>query len=107
MPGTRPGMSEYTYNFPGLLLPDRPRIARRPSARLNTRNEIRHHLVEQRRLLDVDDVAALREHHQPRRHDPLLEIHARLDTRIVLVADHHQRRHRDSPDLLLEVVDRR
>src|SRR3954447_12876156 len=89
------------------LRADRTLVPRPPPARIDLRQEIPEHLVEQRRLLDVHGVAALREDREAGRGDVLLEIDARLDAGVVLVAADDQRGDRDRLDLLLELGDRR
>ena len=55
----------------------RPRIAHRPSARLDQRDEPLHHLVEQRRLFQIEHVARLGKEREPRRRQVLLQEQAR------------------------------
>ena len=84
----------------------RPRIAHRPAAGLDQRDEALDHLVEQRRLLQIEHVAGLREERQARRRQMLLQEQARLDAIVVLVAAQDQRRRRHFPDRLRHGVDR-
>src|SRR4051794_1458930 len=88
------------------LRADRTLVPRPPPARIDLRQEIPEHLVEQRRLLDVHGVAALREDREAGRGDVLLEIDARLDAGVVFVAADDQRGDRDLLDLGLELGDR-
>src|ERR1043165_3086849 len=90
-----------------LLRPHRARIALAPAPGIDERQKIPQRLVEQRRLLDVHRVAALRENREARGRDVFLEINARLDAGVVLVAADDQGRQRDLPDLRLELVERR
>src|SRR5581483_4350934 len=89
-----------------LLLAHRARVARRPAAGLGLRQERRHRLVKQRRLLEIEHVAGLGEHREPRARHVLLEEQARLDAAVVLVAADDQRRDRDFGQLLRVLPDR-
>ena len=84
----------------------RPRIAHRPAPGFHQRDEPLDHFVEQRRLLEIEHVAGLREEREPRRRQMLLQEQARLDAIVVLVAADDQRRRRHFPDRLGHGVDR-
>src|SRR6476469_5020179 len=86
--------------------PDRALVPRAPAPGIHLRQKIAERLVEQRRLLDVHRVAALRKDREPGGRDVLLEINARLDAGVVLVAADDQRRQRDLLDLRLELIKR-
>ena len=84
----------------------RPGIAHRPSPGLDQRHEPLDHVVEQRRLFEIEHVAGFREERQPRRRQMLLQKHAGLDAIVVLVAADDQRRRRHFPDRIRHGVDR-
>ena len=69
-----------------LRRPDRPLVPRAPAAGIDLREKIAQRLVEQRRLLDVHGVAALREDPEAVARWPL-EVDAWLDAGVVLVAE--------------------
>src|SRR5713226_3577517 len=76
----------------------RGRIARRPAIRFRQRQEALERFVEQRRLLEIEDVAGLRKHRQPGGRNVLFEEQARFDARVILVAhDNKNRRRRRAP----------
>src|SRR4051794_11785068 len=54
------------YDDGALMRQHRPRIARVPAVRLHQREETLDHLVEQRRLFQIEHVARLRKKCQPR-----------------------------------------
>src|SRR4051812_21454047 len=81
-----------------LARPHRPRISLPPSLAIDQRQKIPERLVEQRRLLDVHGVAALRKDREAGGRDVLLEIDARLDAGVVLVAADDQQRDRNLLD---------
>src|SRR5882724_13580361 len=85
----------------------RGRIAWWPATCLCQTKETLQRFVEQRRLLEIQDVARLRKHRQPRGRHGLFEEQARLDTRVILIANDDQSRQRQAPDAIFEGVDRR
>src|SRR6266849_9325422 len=78
----------------------RGRIAWWPPTRLCQAKEALQRFVEQRRLLKIQNVARLRKHRQPRGRDGLFEEQARLDTRVVFIANDDQSRQRQAPDAI-------
>ncbi len=75
--------------------------ARRPSRKLNTI------LVEQRRLLEIEEMSDPRQHAQRGVGDRALEEQVRLQARRVLVAGDEERRHLQSAQPVLEMPQRR
>src|SRR5882672_11813221 len=102
--GASPNARQARANASGT---SRGRIAWWPAARLCQAKETRQRFVEQRRLLKIQNVARLRKHRQPRGRDGLFEEQARLDTRVIFIANDDQSRQRQVPDAILEGVDRR
>src|SRR5258708_3608020 len=84
----------------------RARVALWPFAELDRVEEVVELLVEQRRLLEVDRVAGIRQHDQAGIRDGLLHQEPGLQAQPVLVAGHDQGRRRDSLHLVDTVVER-
>src|ERR1700752_4227521 len=103
----RPGMTPAASVRPTVLAADRSWIALAPAPGIHCAEEIAERVVEQRGLLDVHRVAALRKDREAGRRDVLLQIDARLDAGVILVAADDQRRNGDLLDLLFELIDRR
>src|ERR1700675_4067249 len=75
----------------------RARIAWWPATRLCQAKEALQRFVEQRRLLKIQNVARLRKHRQPRGRNVRFEEQARLDTRVIFIANDDQSRARPPP----------
>ena len=84
----------------------RPEIAHGPAAGFDEGDKAFDHVVEQRRLFQVEHVARFREERQSRGGQVFLQEQAGLDAIVVLVAADDQRRRRDFPDRLGQGVDR-
>jgi len=61
-------------------------IARRPAACFRQHQETRQRLIEQRGLLDIEDVIGLGKHREAGRRNGLFQKQARLDAGVVLIA---------------------
>ena len=85
----------------------RARIALRPTARIDTRQEFADHTIEQVRLFQIHNMTRLGHHHQSRDRQCLFEEKARLDAAVVFIADDDQGRRGKFPNLVFEVVERR
>ena len=70
----------------------RPRIARAPAVGLDQRDEALDHLIEQRRLFQIEHVARLGKEGQAGRREMLLQEQTRFDAGVVLVAADDPRR---------------
>src|SRR4051812_43683232 len=82
------------------------RIARRPASGVDLAQEVLEKLIEERRLLQVDGVPALREHGKPGGRNAALHEKVGLQARLFLVADHDERRDGHLLHRLGEVIDR-
>src|SRR5204862_508676 len=78
----------------------------RPLPGVDGREEVEHGVVEGLGLLQVDRVARFRDDDQPRGRDRALHEDRRLETRVVLVSGHDQRRHLELLEPRAEVEDR-
>ena len=74
--------------------PHRGRIARGPAAGLDQRQKTLERFVEQRRLLQIQDVTGLGKHREARCRDGVFEKQAGLDAGVVLVAEDNENRQR-------------
>ena len=68
--------------------------------------EVEYRSVEDRRLLQVDGVAALGDDNQAGVRQPSFHEEGRLETRLVFIADHDKRWHLQAWQLVANVVDR-
>src|SRR5262245_17658337 len=84
----------------------RARIAHGPAAGFDQRDEAFDHFVEQRRLLQIEDVTRFREEGKARGGQMLLQEQAGLDAIVVLVAAQDQCRRWYFPDRVRHGVDR-
>lgn len=84
----------------------RSRIAYRPSSRFHQRDEPFHRFVEQGGLFEIEHVAGLRKHGEPRRRQMLLQEQACAHARIVLVAADDECRRRGASDRVRHRKDR-
>src|SRR5215467_3920264 len=83
------------------------RFVREPAARLRGGEELGERCVHRRRFLAVDGVARTRHHQKRGGRSGALDEYAAVETKIVLVADEHQKRHRELLELALHLPQRR
>src|SRR5207237_10374663 len=82
------------------------RVARAPVSAFHLVEEILQQLVEERGLFEIDGVAALRQHSEPRCRYRALEKEVRLERGLLLVAEHEDRGNRHFLQALVQVVER-
>src|SRR5258706_12193829 len=82
------------------------RVARRPAPGLHLVQEILEQAVEERGLLEIDRVPALRQDREPRFRDAALHEQAHFEARLLFVSCQDERRGRDPLHLLGQRIER-